>query len=271
MEASKILAFNAINDTYTGSTLMNDWKIKIFLDSSNECEKVNIIEVIVLSVNKALLNEEDLLTCVVGLCDDNTKPTDNWHISYVINPSLENQVFLQGSTECWYNCDSGYSWDWVLESCEVNSCDTNYTWNWSNTCVADSRNENCTWLLANSVWNIASSITQTWNWSDWLPNISWEYNITSSSTECRYKCDTDTSWDWNSCVYSCAATPTYPLIQTLVWTPTEANQTWVYDRDFWNCVFSCIEDYKWVDEVCEECWLILETHPDCSFFNMFNY
>ena len=93
--------------------------------------------------------------------------------SYNTNPS---------STECRFKCNTNYSWK-------------------NSRCAADTRTADCTGLPANAVWNSASSITQTWNGSDWIPANSGTYDTNPSSSECRFKCDQN--YDWNSSTSKC--------------------------------------------------------------------
>lgn len=72
-------------------------------------------------------------------------------------------------------------------------CIWNYTKNW-NSCAAATRNQNCTAKPANSVWNNVSSITQTWNGSDWAPSVTSTFNVNGSNSQCRFECAN--SWQW---------------------------------------------------------------------------
>ena len=79
-------------------------------------------------------------------------------------------------------------------------CKTNYTWTNNTTCKANQKVSNCTGLPENAVWNTASTITQTWNGSDWAPTTTGTYNETASTSECRYKCDPDYKWNGSKCI-----------------------------------------------------------------------
>ena len=75
-------------------------------------------------------------------------------------------------------------------------CKTNYSWNSeTSTCDPGTRSADCTGLPGNAVWNSASSITQTWNGSDWEPSAAGVYSITASTTQCRFKCNDEYTWD----------------------------------------------------------------------------
>lgn len=80
-------------------------------------------------------------------------------------------------------------------------CATNYTWDKTTlTCKADSRLSNCTNLPVNADWNTVSTITQTWNGSSWQPPTSASYSATSSTTECKFKCEKFLEWNDSKCV-----------------------------------------------------------------------
>ena len=89
----------------------------------------------------------------------------------------------------WDLSDRGiYSEETSKTECRF-KCKENYTWNGSK-CKADKRVMDCKQRPANSVWNIVSTITQTWNGSEWLPKLEPEYIPVPSENECRYTCDT---------------------------------------------------------------------------------
>ena len=87
-------------------------------------------------------------------------------------------------------------------------CTANYTWDGSN-CKADKKVSNCTGLPANAKWNTASTITQTWNGTEWIPTTTGSYSITESSSECRFVCKPNFFYDpINSlCINPCDEDP----------------------------------------------------------------
>ncbi len=145
-------------------------------------------------------------------------------------------------------------------------CAPNYTWYWS-ICVADTQTYTCaakpaTW----TVWNTVTSYTQTWNGSAWSPaNTSTVYNnTTASTTSCNYKCATNYTWNWTSCVantqtYTCAAKPaTWTAWNTVAsyiqtwngsaWSP--ANTSTVYNNttaSTTSCRYTCATGFHTVD------------------------
>jgi len=81
-------------------------------------------------------------------------------------------------------------------------CNTNYSWK-NSECVAETRTANCSGLPENADWNTASSITQTWNGTDWVPAATGNYNTNPSSAECRFKCNNNYFWNGSQCVNPC--------------------------------------------------------------------
>jgi hypothetical protein len=91
-------------------------------------------------------------------------------------------------------------------------------------------NQSCTGLVANAEWNTALSITQTWNGSGRVPITIGSYSTTGSTTECRFKCKENYTYNGgnNTCV---ANTKTGQLCTSLVanaeWnTVSSITQTW---------------------------------------------
>ena len=77
-------------------------------------------------------------------------------------------------------------------------CLEHYSWTGS-VCKADSRVADCTGLPANAKWNTAESISQTWDGEEWYPSETGTYNTNPSSSECRFKCDSDYDWNGSQC------------------------------------------------------------------------
>ena len=78
-------------------------------------------------------------------------------------------------------------------------CDKHYTWDGSE-CTPDTKTTECKGLPENAEWNAVSSITQTWNGTNWIPSAWATYNKNSSSSECRFKCYEEFTWNGNECV-----------------------------------------------------------------------
>ncbi len=149
----------------------------------------------------------------------------------VWNPPVNtiSNAISQSSTKTWvYNTTAG--------QCTF-TCDTNYLWNGS-ACVAATQTYTCATKPTNSSWNTVGSYLQTWNGSAWLPSNSLtSYNLTASSTTCRYQCSSGyhtEDW-WSTCISNtktCAIT----------WA-SSATQTW--NGSSWNsCVaLTCNTNY----------------------------
>ncbi len=95
------------------------------------------------------------------------------------------------------------------------SCPSNYSWNsqWSSpACAANVQTFNCVPKPSSgTVWNTVSNYSQTWNGSAWFPADSvTAYDVSPSSTECRYACDSGYGWSGTACMPtvngSCSAT-----------------------------------------------------------------
>lgn len=139
-------------------------------------------------------------------------------------------------------------------------CNENYTWNWTS-CEADVRNNiNCWPIPTNAVRNTATQITQTWNWSTWFPSNASVYNTSSSSTECRFQCAANYSWNWSSCIadtrtnIACTWLPANSswntattISQIWTWTSWSPNSVWVHNLEPSpsQCRFTCNSWYVW--------------------------
>ena len=166
-------------------------------------------------------------------------------------------------------------WDWVPSITPLHNlspsnlecrfiCNTNYTYNsWTNTCEPNTQLVNCIWNPSNSYFHNAN-ITQTWNWSNWLPNSTSSYSLTPIANECRYTCSSNYSWNGSSCVpstqtASCSSKPANSSWNTVSSiTQTWNGSTWlpepttVYDTNssLDQCNFICSNSYTWNSALC---------------------
>ena len=92
------------------------------------------------------------------------------------------------SKNCYFKCNNNYSWDGTR-------------------CVGDKRTVNCSGLPENASWNSVSSITQTWDKTDWKPSKNGVCNENSSTSECRFKCDNGYFCNGNKCSNPCKSNP----------------------------------------------------------------
>ncbi|MBP5406216.1 DUF1566 domain-containing protein [bacterium] len=80
-------------------------------------------------------------------------------------------------------------------------CRENYTWDSvEKECTPNTKVANCTNLPFGAIWNQYNTVIQTWDGNSWQPEITaGVYDETPSQTQCRYICDTHTTWDGESC------------------------------------------------------------------------
>jgi hypothetical protein len=145
------------------------------------------------------------------MCVANTKPNQSCTGLPVVNAEWNtvSSITQTWSGNTWTPTTTGsYNTETSTSECRF-KCKTNYTRNSdSKTCVASTKsNQSCTGKPAGAIWNTASSITQTWNGNAWTPTTMGSYNTETSTSECRFKCDTSASYLRNG--YSCQAS-TYP-------------------------------------------------------------
>ena len=102
---------------------------------------------------------------------------------------------------------------------------------------AESRQSNCTGLIENSVWNTATQITQTWDWetATWTPSPEGSYNTNPSTSECRFKCDSNSFREGSKCLNPCKPNPCNSIGETGICVGISANE--------YKC--ECEEKYEW--------------------------
>ena len=199
------------------------------------------------------------------------------------------------TTECRFKCKSNYIWTGsqcalpttpcdsnpcsglansngsctIAGSNYVCGCNTHYTWTGS-LCKADEQTKPCTGKPENASWNTASQIKQTWDGEEWYPSTTAVYNTNASTTECRYKCSTNYSWNSSNstCVLTtqqgtCSAKP-----ENTVWNDNGKNgkfdQIWngstytpesyisTYNETAGTCRFKCASaEYTWNGSTCQ--------------------
>ena len=149
------------------------------------------------------------------------------------------------------------------------ACDTNYEWN-DTSCVAKTKTgQNCTGLPDNAEWNGNTSITQTWNGSEWFPTTAGTYNPEANQAYCRYKCLANFTWNGTECVGSTRIESCTGLIANTQWnTVSSIIQTWTKTGEntySWlpsnvgtygaetteECHFKCQEHYEWQNNECK--------------------
>lgn len=160
--------------------------------------------------------------------------------------------------ENWFPSSTGtYNTNSSLSECRF-KCVENYNWNGSQ-CVAATIQSDCTNLPENAVWNVASSITQTWSGSEWLPVLTAVYNETPSNSECFFKCAENYEWNESLCLAKTRKAYCIGLPGSATWnTVSKVTQTW--NGSEWipttsaifsetpsttECRFKCKEHYSW--------------------------
>jgi hypothetical protein len=194
-----------------------------------------------------------------GVCQRTFACSDK-PLNSVWNTASEYIQTWNGAT--WSPVDSVTSYNLTPSSTQCRfKCDTNYTWNsGSSQCVPDTRVQSCGGLPANASWNTASSITQTWNGSAWIPSSTGTYNTVSSAEECRFNCNTNYNWNGSQCAaatrsgQACTGLPSNAEWNTASsitqtwngsdWAPTT---TGVYNTtsSTTSCRFRCKTNYTW--------------------------
>ena len=108
----------------------------------------------------------------------------------------------------------------------------------------ESRESNCTGLIENSVWNTTSQITQTWDWetADWTPSPEGSYNAEGSSSECRFKCDSNSFREGSKCLNPCKPNPCNSIGETGTCIGKSANEyrCECENNYFWNGSSHCL-------------------------------
>ena len=76
------------------------------------------------------------------------------------------------------------------------------------------------------MWNTATQITQTWDWEtvSWTPSSESSYNTYGSTSECRFKCDSNFFWDGFECLNPCKPNPCNSIGETGICVGESANE-----------------------------------------------
>ena len=118
-------------------------------------------------------------------------------------PTTHEATFSETPGECAFQCYVGFYWNNDL--CEREPM----------------RNAYCYGLPENAEWNSVSEITQTWNGEEYVPPIEGTFNEEASTTECRFKCISGTTWTGSSCTFpECSPTSSTPCKDSssgLIW------------------------------------------------------
>lgn len=180
-------------------------------------------------------------TCIADVCN-----------STITDPNAHSTATSQSASSTW-----NYS---TTPSVCTFVCNDNFTWN-GTSCVANTRLSSCTDLPTNAVWNSVSEVTQTWNWTLWGPSLEWAYSETTTTAQCKFKCNTNYSWNWTACVWASQTNSCTWLVANAEWnTASSISQTWNWvsysPTEVWayniasstsSCNYKCISDYHTED------------------------
>ncbi|MBR6244346.1 DUF1566 domain-containing protein [bacterium] len=121
-----------------------------------------------------------------------------WHYDHIVQQWVCNDT----ETSCGWNIgtEAAYSENPVDNRCRF-KCNEHYTWH-GETCDADTQPAECDGLIPNATW-WNTSITQTWNGSDWAPSKTGTYSKTSVENECVFRCNDGFFWNGSACVSPC--------------------------------------------------------------------
>lgn len=134
-------------------------------------------------------------------------------------------------------------------------CLEHYSWTGS-VCKADSRVADCTGLPANATWNTAESISQTWDGEEWYPSETGTYNTNPSSSECRFKCDSDYDWNGSQCWQPVDPCDPNPCLNV-----ANSTQECIETGDT-TYACKCNSGYNWTGSACTSSGS--STFPECS-------
>lgn len=156
--AEKLAVMQAIQAAYTGSSLATNSLYKELLKQETDEELVYFTDLVVLDTKP-------------NSCNALTRPSDNGHITFTVNPSYKNQWYIKWSLECWFTCKDWFIWD----QCETNSfpasCDktesTTYWAVWFNKSMVLSNISNYIWCTITDYPGGPAKIAWT-TWSDIL-------------------------------------------------------------------------------------------------------
>lgn len=189
--------------------------------------------------------------------------TQRWDGEKWVPSAVASFNFEGSENECRFKCVSGYTWDGsqcvqpsdpcnpnpctelpnstggciIKETSYACVCNSGYEWN-GTSCFVRTRETNCTAKPENTVWNTVSSITQTYNGSEWTPSNESEYNTSASTQHCRYTCASGYTWNGSTCASNgsstlpeCSASSGTPCIDStsgLVWSARASSNRWAY-------------------------------------------
>ena len=215
----------------------------------------------------------------VDFADGKIEATDKKDARYIICVRNDEPCFGDECPNvCGFNACKGMANSTGL--CTANDysftcgCKSGFNWNHGKCLLATTRYTACTGLPENGVWNSVFGISQSLDGENWYPSEVGTFNKTPSSTECRFICATNYTWDAenNKCQPKSTVTQCSEKKPNSEWNSvSRISQTW--DGEKWvpsatsvysmtesetECRFKCKEHYNWndVDMLCDP-----ETQP----------
>ena len=159
LDSDKLAVFQVMYDTYSWSSLENKAVISDLLSKTTDQEKIALTEMVVLNIISSIAS-----TTTNYICDDTSKPTDNWHILFTVGtPTSDNQAYVQDASNCWYSCTDWYTWT----SCEI-----------APTLITSTDCTTAWWIWVDSATDVYIGTTQ-WSWFCISPRF-WDWNTDSA-------------------------------------------------------------------------------------------
>ncbi len=154
----------------------------------------------------------------------------------------------------------------ATDKCYFKCIDEGDKYEWKNgACSAKPKTAQCAGLPDNAEWTGGySSITQTWNGSEWFPGNAGTYNTEINSAYCRFKCLANYNWNGSTCeprtqIVTCGTLPANAVWNTV----SQIRQTWngseytpavnlIYSETSSEseCRYTCKENYEFKNDAC---------------------
>ena len=195
--------YSSITQTCNDDTESDDCWYPTLIGQYNETKNPKECRFVCHTNNGYVWNGDDCVgkTQIVDCGSANTLPDNaQWH-----DPGMIVQQWGCNDIETVCNwditSDAAFSEDPIDNRCRF-KCNEHYTWH-GETCDADEQPADCDGLADNATW-WNTSITQTWNGTDWAPSKTGTYSKTSVENECVFRCNDGFFWDGEKCVSPCS-------------------------------------------------------------------
>ncbi len=146
----------------------------------------------------------------------------------------------------WYPAGYEATYSKTAETCTF-KCETGFVWDETSCISAPTRTADCLGKPEHAQWNSVSSITQTYNGESWEPSTTSVHNTEASEDECRFKCETNYTWNGSTCASGgSSTTPCDPNPCLSVANSTQ--ECSVFGGTTYKC--ECNSGYYWDGSVC---------------------